>query len=159
VAQSGQPGVEHAVAPASSAPTTETTAIAIPSLRVDELPAASSSVARPPSTRASSERRKPGALPEAALEDELQNIYAAQAALTANRPAVTLDLVARYRSSFRAPRFSDEADALEVQALMALGRRDEATTKAERFIVTYPDSPYGQRVRSAAGLNGRAGEH
>ena len=50
---------------------------------------------------------------------------------------------------FRRPHFVAEADALEVQALAALGR----TTKLARrgsFLQAHPGSPYTQRVRSAA---------
>jgi hypothetical protein len=120
----------------------------MPSVRVDELPTAAppAEVARPSSAASVAKHEAPK------LEDELAVIDAARGALAGGRPAVTLSHLHRYRSEFRAPHFVDEADALEVQALAALGRTDEAQTKAKTFLEAHPSSPYTQRVRSAAGL-------
>jgi len=115
----------------------------VPSLRVDELPSATP----PRDTRAP--QTSPKARPEASVEDELQAIDAARGALAARRPARALAHLDHYRSVFRDPHFVDEADALEVQALAALGRSAEAQAKAEQFFTSHPGSPYTQRVRSA----------
>jgi hypothetical protein len=144
-------GTEPAEVAVPPVPTETTAAAEIPSVRVDELPSAPSST-----ERATSPTRREPAL---GVEDELKTIVAAQSALTASRPLATLSQIARYRATFPTPHFSGEADALEVQALAALGRSDEARTKAKRFVATHPDSPYTQRVRSAAALNGGGDEH
>jgi hypothetical protein len=113
---------------------------AMPSLRVDELPTAAPAARPAPAS--------PTAAP-ATVEDELKTIDAARGALASRRPEQALAQVERYRVTFANPHFVDEADALEVQALAALGRTDEAKSKAERFLKAHPDSPYTQRVQSA----------
>lgn len=119
---------------------------AMPSLRVDDLPAAHTPSAKP---TVAARPTAPVVSPAPATDaDEIAIIDAARGAL-AKAPATALSHVARYRSLFRSPRFSDEADAVEVQALAALGRRDEASSKAAAFLAAHPNSPYSQRVRSA----------
>ena len=93
------------------------------------------------------------ALYQATRDAEIAAIDKARGALTTERPAEALARVQTYRSTFAAPHFADEADAIEVQALAALGRKDEARRKGEEFLTRRPRSPYAQRVRSAAGLN------
>jgi len=127
--------------------TTGETAVAIPSMRVDELPSANRALTppTPPSSQAT----------PATIEDELRAIDAARAALHEKKPAEALASVDRYRTTFaKQPRFSAEADAIEIQALAALGRMDEARAKAERFFATNPNSPYTQRVRTATATIG-----
>ncbi|MBN9166777.1 MAG: hypothetical protein J0I07_37940, partial [Myxococcales bacterium] len=86
------------------------------------------------------------------LEDELAAVDQARAAFVGRNPALALARVDSYRRDFPAGRFMDEANALEIQALVALERRDEARNKAARFLAEHPDSPYAQRVRSAVGF-------
>lgn len=131
----------------SSTESTTAVPVAVPSLHIDDLPSA----APPPSARPSP-ASVANARNEAAarsVEDELATIDAARGALAARRPAETLSRVQRYRVVFPEPHFVAEADALEVQALAALGRTEEARTKAEQFFRAHPGSPYTQRVRSA----------
>jgi hypothetical protein len=142
---------------------------ALPSLRVEELPSAltaseaSEGTARGdvPRAKTTSSPAAPATIVTAArapareatnVADELKLIDAARGALAAGEPAAAHSHIQRYRSSFPNPHFVDEADALEVQALAALGRSDEARTKAKLFLHAHPGSPYTQRVRSAAGL-------
>ena len=149
VATSTEQGSKPEAAPETEA--APATPIGVPSLHIDELPSAA-----PP---ASVHPTAPAALPTApraetvTVEDELKTIDAARAALTARRPDETLARVQRYRVAFREPHFVAEADALEVQALAAVGRTEEARTKAEQFFRTHPGSPYTQRVRTAAGAS------
>lgn len=119
--------------------------VVVPSLGVHDLPSAAPPVEVRPSHAAAGSRGDTGP----SVEDELKTIDAARGALAAQRPAQALAYVQRYRIAFRDPHFVAEADALEVQALVALGRTDEARAKAERFFQTHPGSPYTQRVRSA----------
>jgi hypothetical protein len=133
---SAQPPVQTPSA-ASPAPTVEQ------SIRVDDLPSAAPS-ARPVV--------RPSSKPEnvsSALEDELAAIDAARAALASGRPDVALSRVQAYQRRFRDGRFSEEGDALEVQALAESGRRAEAKAKGEHFLASRPGSPYERRVRSA----------
>jgi hypothetical protein len=88
------------------------------------------------------------------VEDELAAIDAVRSALGARAPDRALDRITRYRSTFTTPNFADEADTLEIQALAALGRVDQAREHAERFLEAHPNSPYKERVRAVAGLRG-----
>lgn len=90
--------------------------------------------------------------PVSSIDVELGMIDAARGALAAGRPAETLARVDGYRSAFSGPHFADEADALEVQALAALGRIDEARSKAEVFLAARGQSPAARRVRSSVGI-------
>ncbi|MDF2695947.1 MAG: hypothetical protein K0S65_4330 [Labilithrix sp.] len=111
-------------------------------VRIDDLP-----VARATRTTAPSAGR--GNRSEVELEDGLALIDSARAALAAKRPASTLASVEAYRRRFRGGHFEEEADVLEIQALVAMGRRDEAKTKGERYLASHPGSAYERRVQSA----------
>ncbi len=86
------------------------------------------------------------------LEDELRAVDEARAAFVDNNPTLALERVDSYRRRFPSGRFLDEAEALEIQSLVALGRSEEARLRADRFLATRPASPYAQRVRSAVGI-------
>ncbi len=119
-------------------------------IRVEDLPTVVS--ARPvPTTPRAPERSVPST-EEPSIDAELAAIDAARGALTAQRAGDALARVLRYRATFATPHFADEADAIEVQALAALGRTDEARAKAETFLAMRPRSPYAQRVRAAVGM-------
>jgi hypothetical protein len=83
------------------------------------------------------------------LEDELKAVDDARAAFVDHQPSLALNRVETYRHRFPSGHFTAEIDALEIQALAALDRNDEARAKAARFIAEHPESPYAQRVRSA----------
>ena len=82
------------------------------------------------------------------LDDEVAIIDSARAALAAKRPETALARVETYHRRFRSGHLTEEANALEIQALAAMGRRDEANAKGQRFLASYPRSAYEQRVRS-----------
>ncbi|MBX3213286.1 MAG: hypothetical protein KF850_14720 [Labilithrix sp.] len=148
-----------------SAPATDSTAQAAPtnapspasprSIGVMDLPSAA--VALPPprvrSHAAASAEPVAAATARASdapsLEDELAAVDQARAAFVGRDPTLALARVESYRRRFPVGRFMDEADALEIQALVSLARSDEARVKAARFLAEHPDSPYAQRVRSA----------
>lgn len=111
-----------------------------PSVSVDDLPAAR------PSGSVSAVRKQPAA--SATVNDELALVDAGRVALAHGDARAALARVTEYRARFPSPRFADEVDALEVSALVALGERTAARSKAERFAAAHPDSPYLQRVRS-----------
>ncbi|MDB5214830.1 MAG: hypothetical protein JWO86_2757 [Myxococcaceae bacterium] len=112
------------------------------SMRVEDLPAAPEPVA------SASARHLPTSV---GVEDELIAIDMARAALTAGRAEEALGRIADCRKKFPHPRYAEEADALEVQALSTMGRRDEARAKAALFFAAHPDSPYDKRLRAAIG--------
>lgn len=130
----------------------EPPATALPSMRVDDLPSATKAALSAPPPPPVVAAARPPSHETAIVADELQLIDAARDALAAGQPAVAHSIIQRYRASFSKPHFINEADALEVQALAALGRSDEARAKAKLFLEAHPRSPYTQRVRAAAGL-------
>lgn len=134
----------RAVAEIAAPPANEQAPSSTPSLRVDELPSAPAP-SQPEGGGHTLHR------PTTSVADELSLIDAARGALARGTPRVTLARVADYRAAFRQPHFADEADALEVSALAALGDRAAARAKAERFGAVHPNSPYLERVRSAVG--------
>jgi hypothetical protein len=128
-----------------------------PSMRVEDLPSAANSApgarARTDSSlRPAGSSRVPESPTAPSIDAEIAAIDTARGALTAGRANEALSRVQSYRSTFATPHFADEADALEVQALAALGRTTEARQKAEQFLAAHAQSPYAQRVRSAVGL-------
>ncbi len=116
-------------------------------VRIDDLPAApvDPPAAKPAAARTTSIAR--GA--EDAIQDELAIIDAARASLAAKRPEATLARVETYRRRFQSGHFNEEADVLEIQALVAMGRRAEAEAKGERFLASHPASAYTRRAQSA----------
>ncbi len=145
--------------PAAVAPTAEmqTAAPPVPSttdtVRVEDLPTAAASQradVKAPERGSSFAAKRHG---QPGLEDELAAIDAARAALASGRADVALSNVNRYHRTFHEGRFTEEADALEIQALAALGRLEEARAKGERFLASRPGSPYERRVRSSMGLS------
>ena len=141
------PGTRELLAAEGAAPIAD-------GVRVEDLPtvpnipklASADGIAKP-APRGPSSGPKVGA--RYGLEDELAPIDAARAALGSGHPDVALAHVHGYQRTFHDGRFAEEADALEIQALAALGRRTEARTKGERFLTSHPGSPYEQRVRSS----------
>ncbi|MBX3213631.1 MAG: hypothetical protein KF850_16455 [Labilithrix sp.] len=113
-------------------------ASAPPSLRVEDLPAASPALG--PSNAP--------APPRAANVDELALIDAARADLTAGRPDDALRRVAAYRALGHARTYAVEADVIEIEALSVSGRTAEARERGARFLARHPRSPYEQRIRA-----------
>jgi hypothetical protein len=77
--------------------------------------------------------------------DELSVLHQAQAALRRN-PAEALALSARHAREFPGGALAQEREVIAIDALLRLGRRDEATSRAQRFAARYPGSAHAQRV-------------
>ncbi len=152
VSAPSQPPALPALASAPDLPPAPPAPASPEGIRIDALPAAraeavaSKPAAPPPVRRSVSDDA------DATIQDELAMIDSARAALTAKRPEETLARVETYRRRFRSGRFNEEADVLEIQALVAMGRRDEAMAKGHRFLRSHPDSAYNRRAQSALGL-------
>lgn len=144
-------GAEPSAIAVPSEPTAAPVTVVPPSpitsqgVSVDDLPSAP---AEAPAKTTVSRAARAGAS-ELDLEDELAIIDAARAALAAKQPETTLKQVQIYARRFHGGNFAEEAQALEIQALAAVGRRDEATAKGQRFLDSHPGSAYERRVRSA----------
>lgn len=72
-------------------------------------------------------------------------------------PARALALCERHRRLYPTGELLEEREVLVVEALAALGRRDEARQRAEAFRKSYPASPYSGRIRRAIGTESARG--
>jgi len=91
--------------------------------------------------------RRPSS-PEPDLREEMELTNRARAAL-AGRPAEALRLAREGQRRFGDGLFSEEREAIEVLALAALDRADEARPRGERFLRRHPRSTFAERVRRA----------
>jgi hypothetical protein len=137
--------------PAAAAPSALPAPPSSEGVRVEDLPSAAASAKEEGTGNAPARRTSSASTASArsGLEDELAAIDAARAALASGRPDAAFTRVQGYQRTFRDGRFAEEADALEIQALAAMGRRTEARAKGERFLASHPGSPYERRVRSS----------
>ncbi len=114
-----------------------------PAERASAAPSAASTGASEP--RAERPREAPP------VESESQRVAGARAWLRAgdaNRALETLGALERDEPNGL---LIQEREALTVEALAALGRRDAARARADAFLVRYPRSPHVLAVRRAAG--------
>lgn len=101
----------------------------------------------PPPSPAAAEADRP--IPTLAAERRLVDL--ARAALAQGRHEPALSALATHRRRFRDGSLAEERDALEVEALAAAGRREEASRAATEFERAHPESLYRARVRSVLG--------
>jgi RNA polymerase sigma-70 factor (ECF subfamily) len=101
---------------------------------------------------APAEPSKPVAATSAAASTraEAQEIARAERLLSSD-PAGALAIVRRARAQSGASFLAEERDYVEVMALAALGRSDEARILANRFLNAYPGGAFGKRVSRVIG--------
>lgn len=140
-------------APASSSPppasTTSPSIVAPPPaasvtapLAAPEPPPTAASTA--PSVGKPAPLAKPGPSSDPVAEEEI--LGRARAALAAD-PSKALALTAQHAAKFPGGMLSQEREQIAIEALLALGRRADALTRAKRFAATWPRSPYVSRLR------------
>jgi len=93
------------------------------------------------------------ARPTADLHTEIELVDGARAAVAQSSPGRALELIARYATRYPAGSFVPEATAVKVEALMQLGRTEEARALAVRFVATHRGTLLGDRVAAVAGLS------
>lgn len=120
----------------------------LPSVDVSALPSSPPERPRRASTSAAAKTER--ATPS--LDEELARIDRARARLSSGQPSDALAEVEAYRREYAIQSFADEADSVEIRALAALGRTNEARALAERFLSKRPGSPYAEPVRAAVGM-------
>jgi hypothetical protein len=86
-----------------------------------------------------------------APQSEIELLHRAQVALQ-GRPREAYQLTQEHRRLYPNGEFTQERDALAIQALMRAGDSDKARDLAQSFIRTYPSSPHAHRFREAMGL-------
>ncbi len=133
------PSAETAAAPQGHPASSHTATVERPKPNDLAEPARAAEADEPPTADAQ---------PGDSLHAELAIIDYARAELRAGQPAAALTLLDRYHVAFPQARFAPEAAAVRVEALLALGRRDEALALARTFLERYPKSPVARRMRS-----------
>jgi hypothetical protein len=86
-----------------------------------------------------------------AISEQIALVDAASAAVSAGAGARALSVLREYQSKYPSGSFRPEVSALRIEALVLVGRRDEARALAERF-VTQNKGPLADRVARVAGL-------
>lgn len=131
---------------------------------VETLPSASAVTPPPPglasghpmrvagsSARAFASPLTSSAVPATDLGEELRLLEDARARLRGGEPSAALASIARYRHAMPVGALQLEANVIEVEALVALGRRDEAVAKGRAILVRQPEGPLSERVRRTIG--------
>jgi hypothetical protein len=120
-----------------------------PAVRSDRSRARAAISPHPHST-ATSDEQAPSTPAVAAVpasgDEELRLLGAAQRALPGD-PTHALALVREHARRFPDGLLSEEREAVAVSALWAVGQRDEARRRAERFTDEHPNSTYAGRMR------------
>jgi len=81
------------------------------------------------------------------LGQEIGLLETARQALAAGDAERALSTIASYRRRFPHGALEQEATVLEVDALEAKGREQQASSLKEQFLAEHPDSPHTQRVQ------------
>jgi hypothetical protein len=74
-----------------------------------------------------------------------------RSALARGDDGAALEAMDRYRRAFPHGQLVEEAEAITIQALAASGRRAEAKTRAEGFVVEHPHGLFRSVVERAVG--------
>jgi hypothetical protein len=145
------PSTKTAPPPATVSATTAapTTASAPPLLERPE-PSAAPAVSAPPPAPKLVARPSPVPSVAASASDpdaEVGLLQRAQDALSSD-PARSLALASEHARRFPKGMLAEEREVLAIEALMKLGRSDEANARASRFRATYPSSTHLPRIES-----------
>lgn len=154
------PAVPTAAAPAitasaspSSTPPADVATGSFETVSVDRLPDAAPSPvsARPaPSTAPRATKVSTPSEPTD-LAGEVRALERVRAALANHDVGAARDGLRYYERSFPNKLLGEEARALEIERLLAEGRRDEAEALARAFLASSGDTPYATRVRTLIG--------
>lgn len=128
----------------------------LPSVPVSQAPptaSASLATAEEPTTRlldASPTRTPPSAqLPRSTLVDERVLLDRARRQLASGEPARALVFLEQHAQRFGRGELTEEREAMRINVLVQLGRKDEAKSGGEAFAERFPNSIMGASVRSA----------
>ena len=96
----------------------------------------------------------PGAATDPTPESEVDLLKRARSAL-GPAPATALTLTAEHAARFPRGALGQEREVLAIQALVQLGRRDEARARAARFLAAFPGSAHRVRLEALVGPDPR----
>jgi hypothetical protein len=147
-----------AAVPAPEA-TTDLAQAPVPSPAANAPAQASRAVAAKPAAPAvAASDPTPSAQPEAqpeegrSVKDETAHLASMRSAAHSD-PARALAMAAEGNARFPKGIFGQEREVIAIQSLAALGRRDEARTRAEAFLARHPKSPFGETLRRVTGID------
>jgi hypothetical protein len=86
--------------------------------------------------------------PAADLAREVELLDAARRAVASGNPGRALATLDAYERQFAHPNLRPEASLVRLEALLALGRNDEASRFGRSLLDGQPDGPYARRIRS-----------
>jgi hypothetical protein len=142
------PPVVTAMAPLAPAPSSAPTPPAGPAtVAIDSLPDVAP--ARPSSRTPRAVEPAPPSPSSRGLAAERALLDVARAGLARGAPDEALAAAERHGREYREGVLAEEREALAIKALVALGRRDEARTRAEVFERKYPNALGLRAVRAA----------
>jgi hypothetical protein len=143
VAQPSAPSRVEPTKPASAAVVVleSSSAIAVPSAAPSPAPKKVVTAAAPSSAPSS----KPAPIDDAAAE--LALVSSAHAALQSGDPQGALTQLATWRERYKGV-YAEEAEAIEVDALVASGAKERAAKSAARFVERWPHSPHTARMQA-----------
>ena len=81
------------------------------------------------------------------LSDEVRLIDQARAALKEHAPKRALAILGRYRRLFPKGKLKNEAKVIEIEALAAAGKDQQAASAATSYLKTNPGDPFSDRVK------------
>ena len=84
-----------------------------------------------------------------ALGEQVAALNRARSALAAGDATAALRALDDHDARFPDGVLAEEAAVMRIDALVAMGRREEASDLARRFIASHPASPYASRVRQS----------
>ncbi len=88
----------------------------------------------------------PASMHATQLAAEARGIEEAQHALTAKKPALALSLADKAASTFGDGQLRQEREAIRIEALLQMGKKDEARKLTVGFRKNYPSSPHLARI-------------
>lgn len=118
---------------------------------VDAAPAADPENKIAPNAGVSRARPEGATAASSAISEQIALVDAASAAVSAGAGERALSVLREYQRKYPTGSFRPEVSALRIEALVLVGRRDEARALAERFVTQYK-GPLADRVARVAGL-------
>ena len=91
----------------------------------------------------------PSARPRSTLADERLLLDRARRQLASDEPARALEFLEQHAQRFARGELSEEREAMRINVLVQLGRKDEAKAGGEAFAARFPNSIMGTSVRAA----------
>ncbi|HEX8790219.1 MAG TPA: hypothetical protein VF765_04655 [Polyangiaceae bacterium] len=131
-----KPAPEHIVYVERPAPV----AASVPAMSTENPTAPPPADSGSSAARASSSARPSQSAPASTLSAERALLDQARAALTSGDGAKALSIAEEHRRRFPSAQLDEEREAIAIQALVAIGRYDEARARAARFRESAPNS-------------------